>query len=372
MTRLASALALAGTLFVAREASADLPPLTLPLPNGPVTVVMPGVDLSKVLGATASCPKVEIAPGVFVPIPCGSWKKAPVDLPPVRLPPVAAPVSVDLRNVGLDGPIKDQRATGVCYAFALSTVTEDSLRHQGRTDVLSPLHVVAAKTWDEMWRGTTKEAIVPESAWPYDPIKACRFESGHDSCEQSYGVSTDSWRTDAGLVAERERARSGAGVAFVGKPQKLEPSTAIDSIVSALARGQAVFVDVAIDTRTWSYGRVRSGVLDDWEGSDGGHAVVVVGERLTPTGRELLIHNSWGTSWGERGYAWIREATLTKHLEDALLIDAVPTAATPVAPTPTPPSATCGAGTVLDVGTGRCEKPCPSGFAPAFGRCWLG
>lgn len=235
-----------------------------------------------------------------------------------------------------------------------------------------------------MWRTTPREAIAPEVAWPYDPIKACRFESGRDSCEQSYGVATASWQRDPQLVAERERVKP-LGVAFVGHAQRIANAKFGDSAVAALARGQSVYLQLAIDSTTWSYRGMKNGWIPDYERENGGHAVSVVGYRTTPTGRDFLIHNSWGTSWGERGYAWIAESTIKRHISDAVLVDGVipgPTAPKPpvvVAPPVTPPTrpnpvplATCAAGTVLDVGTGACAARCPSGLAPAFGRCWLG
>jgi hypothetical protein len=233
-----------------------------------------------------------------------------------------------------------------------------------------------------MWRATAREAIAPELAWPYDPIKACRFESGRDSCEQSYGVATDSWRSDPVLVAERERAKT-AGVAMVGKAQRLANARFGDSAVAALARGQSVYLQLRIDATAWSYRSLRGGVIPDYDRETGGHAVSVVGYRTTPVGRQFLLHNSWGTGWGERGYAWIDEATIRKHLIDAALVDGVlaggsPNASPPVVtlptyrPNPGPMATTCAAGTLLDLGTGQCAARCPSGLAPAFGRCWLG
>jgi hypothetical protein len=351
-----------------------------PLPAPSTTITIPPIDVAPILNALAQCPTVEVAPGVFVPVPCGkALKTVPSSMPTIDLPAAGAPLAVDLRNVGLDGPVKDQAKTGVCWAFAMSTTLEGSLRRSGRTDVLSALHVVAADAWDELFAADTapREAIALDAAWPYDPIKACRFETGRDSCERAYGVATDSWRGDPQLVVERERARA-MGVAAAGRAKRITNAKFGDSAVAALAQGQAVFLQMAIDSRTWSYKGLRSGVIPDWYTTDGGHAVTVVGYRTTPVGRDFLVHNSWGTGWGERGYAWIAEATIARHLSDALLFDAVGAGlkppvvvAPPARPGPVAPAG-CAAGTVFDVGAGRCVAPCPSGLAPAFGRCWLG
>jgi C1A family cysteine protease len=53
----------------------------------------------------------------------------------------------------------------------------------------------------------------------------------------------------------------------------------------------------------------------------GGHAVLVVGYddsyRIRSTKGALLIHNSWGTGWGDGGYGWLPYA----YLEQQLAVD---------------------------------------------------
>ena len=51
--------------------------------------------------------------------------------------------------------------------------------------------------------------------------------------------------------------------------------------------------------------------LDDPDG--GGHCVELLGYRTTRTGREWLIKNSWGTGWGQGGFAWATDAFLRQQ-----------------------------------------------------------
>lgn len=377
--RCSTLLAGAAILFVTSAASADPTPAwpfpQLPPPNANGLPQLPAIDVGALLTAVSSCPPVEVAPNVWVPIPCANaLPKPPIDAPTVDLSsPAIAPLAVDLRARGLDGPVKDQAQVGVCYAFALTTALESSLRRQGRGDVLSPLHVIAADAWDDLWRSKPNEAIAPELAWPYDPVKACRFEHGSDTCERAYGVQTGSWQSDPALVAERARARS-FGVAFTGRAQKLKGDV-VGSIVAAVASGRPVYTDVGIDSVAWGWRGVQGGVLPEYERADrGGHAVVIVAYRTTPMGRQFLLHNSWGPKWGEAGYAWMSEAGLRKHLMEAYLVDATIAGGPTVVPPPAPPpvASGCAAGTVLDVGTGKCAPRCKSGLAPLLGQCWLG
>lgn len=326
---------------------------------------------------SSACPPVEIAPGVTIPVCANSLPKPPpgVIIPEaiLTMPQFIAP-SVDLRGQGLDGPVKNQQQTGVCYAFALSSALESSMRRQGRQDVLSPLHVVAADAWENLWSSRQTEAIGPESSWPYDPIKACKLEKGPDECEHAYGVRTGTWRSDPNLVNERERQRS-FGVALSGKATAIRRDP-IQGITTALAQSRMVLATINIDSRAWGFRGINNGVLADYEvGDRGGHAVTLVGYRpAAGNTKQFLIHNSWGKSWGVDGYAWMNEQSLRRHLTDAWLVDARPTSGGGANPPPPAPSTgtSCGGGTGFDLGAGRCAPLCRSGLTPFGGQCPFG
>jgi len=306
--------------------------------------------------AQASCPAVEVAPGVTIAIPCPSaLPQAPPNVPYVdMLPSLLVPPAFDLRTIGRDGPVKDQQQTGVCYAFAMTTVMEDDLRRNGRTDVIAPLHIVAADAWQDLWRAQPREAITTENVWPYDPVKACRFMKDSDSCEESYGVRTNSWSADPRLVIERERARQ-SGVAFVGHAKAFKKGDFV-SIVSTLAQGRAIYISIDIDSAAWGWRGIKNGVLSEYDRADrGGHGVALVGYRTVGLSRQFLIHNSWGPKWGDGGYAWISEDGLRKHLLDAYLIET--TLASPQMQNQAPPNLI---------------TTCPSGLLAVMGQCWLG
>jgi len=389
--------ALAATLgFSSKDAHAQWSASGVPgVPNIPPSVLNQWMQNATQAGQSAqkqapipmpttpgsSCPPVEIAPGLSIPVCANGFPKPPpgVIIPEALLtmPAFLAP-SVDLRTQGLDGPVKDQKQTGVCYAFALSSVLESSLRKQGRQDVLSPLHVVAADAWENLWSSSrASEAIGPESTWPYDPIKACKLEKGPDECEHAYGVRTGTWRTDPQLVNERERQRS-FGVAVSGKASSVPKRDQVQGVTTALAQGRVILATINIDSRAWGFRGINSqGVLAEYEvGDRGGHAVTLVGYRpAAGNTRQFLIHNSWGRSWGTDGYAWITEQSLRKHLTDAWLVDAQPTSgggAAPLPPQSRPQTQACTSGTGLDLGSGRCAPLCRSGLAPFGGHCPLG
>lgn len=321
---------------------------------------------------TATCGTIEVSPGVTIPIPClANLPKPPVDAPDAALPVnLAAPAAVDLRQQGLVGPVKDQAQVGVCWSFAISTVLENSLRRQQRQDVIAPLHVIAANTWNDVWRSGGKEALTTEIAWPYVPRKACELGDTDDDCGRTYKVQAGSWRSDPVLVAERQRATT-MGVATAGKAKALKGDM-VGQIVSALSTGRAVYAGVGIDSASWSYRNLQNGVLVPY-GSEtrGGHAVTLIGYRTLPTGRQFLLQNSWGKSWADGGYAWMTESELRRHLHDAFILDATPVGAQPIAtviPQPQPQVQRQPVPTI----TLPSIQMCPSGFPAVLGQCWLG
>src|SRR6185295_6756171 len=86
------------------------------------------------------------------------------------------PPSVDLRAMGLDGPVKDQAQVGMCWAFATSTVAENSLRRTGASDVVSATHILAAYSDHRLHATDLKGTpIVSDSAWPYYAPDACQY-----------------------------------------------------------------------------------------------------------------------------------------------------------------------------------------------------
>jgi hypothetical protein len=70
---------------------------------------------------------------------------------------------------------------------------------------------------------------------------------------------------------------------------------------------------------TWQDATVTSGDLDDYkpETARGGHAVAVVGYR---PGR-FIVRNSWGTSWGDKGFAYASLAYAQEAFTEAYGIE---------------------------------------------------
>jgi hypothetical protein len=93
-------------------------------------------------------------------------------------------------------------------------------------------------------------------------------------------------------------------------------------IREAIAQGHHVVFGMEVDRR---YEVWREGTYDGLQGpSLGGHAQVIVG--YAP-GRFLVL-NSWGSAWGEDGYAWITDEALEgEHAYDFTIVTVAPSRA---------------------------------------------
>lgn len=198
------------------------------------------------------------------------------------------PESVDLR--AQLGPVRDQGLRPTCLAFA-TTAAHEHARTAG--EVLSVEALFArAKQRDGLGptAGTTVPAITdalaregqcPEAEWPYGspmPTKGARFY--------------------------RARADHRGG-------------DLVKQMCFALASGRTVVLVTRI-TAAWhrvgADGLVRSLPADPLAY----HAVLAVG--YDAAGQKLLIRNSWGTTWGMRGCAWLPFSHVATNARAAFVV----------------------------------------------------
>ena len=118
------------------------------------------------------------------------------------------------------------------------------------------------------------------------------------------------------------------------------------------------------------HGQDGYSVIPDWFHGDGCHAVVIVGYRSMPHGRQFLLHNSWGDTWFERGYAWVSEAMVRRHVLDAFTVDVEPGPSAPRLRVPQLPQLPrANDSCVRDLFTGQCAAACRNGLPPIAGMC---
>ncbi len=236
------------------------------------------------------------------------------------------PTHIDLRAHALSGPVRDQAQVGACAGFAITAVLDNFARRHGRRDDLSALHVFSIYSLDEENGGFSRalraRPITTEAVWPYDPTTACRFADDWtgEGCAQVYRVPQDSARADGYLMARKADADRRGRWQVAGYEELSTDPVDPEQIAMILASGEAIWAAFAFYRPAWSsLDGNRGNVLPYFPAhlQRSSHAVTLEGYRMTPRGRQFLLHNSWGRQWGEGGFAWIDEAMLRTHLNSA-------------------------------------------------------
>ena len=107
--------------------------------------------------------------------------------------------------------------------------------------------------------------------------------------------------------------------------------------------------------------------------------MLIAGYAHFPHGTYFLVHNSWGTGWGDGGYAWMHETTMRRWSLEVVAVDAEPLLRIPGSRRLRERAqTTCQAGLVPDSIRATCEPPCPDhsprqdGVCAVAGQCPAG
>lgn len=376
VNQLTSACVLLGALCAGCANQATTPPPELPSsdalqplpPPSPAAVALAAVSTAGRQLDALPCPPPGLPPELSRYLDCAAMERfgEALSYAPRYVAPGSLPDRVDLRAHGLSGPTKDQEAIGACAGFAMSTVVDNAARRLGRRDVMAPLHVFSLYTLEDdqdFSRALRSRPITVEHVWPWDPVRACRMADGAlaADCGARYGVAPGTGKGDPGLLAEKDRADRLGTLQIAGYEEMATEPVDLDQIALILASGEAIWAAIVFDRSAWgSLSRSGSDRMPYYSIREGqiSHAVTLEGYRNTSSGREFLLHNSWGRRWGNGGFAWMHEQMLATHLSYAYRV-VVADGAVPLQK----PESHCAAGRVplLDV----CAPPLPS-----FPRTW--
>lgn len=334
------------------------------------------------------CKPAEVSPGNWVNFDCGppSFVRRATRLVPQRGfvsgfegtgsggSVGALPDGVDHRSNGMEGPMKNQGAVGTCTALSLSSAMEHAYRMMNLPEPISALHVWSQYRVPKMGEAgdsNIDKRLSTEQTWTYDPAVACKMlRSTFDSCGAAYDVQPNSADNDPQIKANKQSADAAGRYRLVGveKLDQHDPSL----FASLIAQGDDLWVAFNVNRAAWNDPpSTNNYVIPDYNVTESsGHAVVLAGFRTVGSGKQFLIHNSWGTDWGDNGYAWIGENMVRNQLRYAYRVRV----AHPNDPggLPTPPGAgsgDCPQGQAKDVFSGQCVQACPNGAPPAMGVC---
>jgi hypothetical protein len=220
----------------------------------------------------------------------------------VRYNPIVSsknlPERYDWRELNGCTPVEEQFPCGICWAFATTDVLESAIKiHDGVEVDLSVQHLISCTHWTcaSGWyafdfysrdtcliicpstEGCGQVGAVMDIDLPYVPS----LESDTVPCACPYprpfSISTWAFINEPGFPAE------------------------IDVMKQAIVDHGPIAASIWASAGFWAYtGGIMNGCEDGWPD----HMVIIVGwDDNQGTDGVWLIRNSWGTDWGEDGYA---------------------------------------------------------------------
>jgi hypothetical protein len=189
-------------------------------------------------------------------------------------------------------PVRNQGDRPTCVAFATSAAHEWAAGEQpfrSTEDAMWAAHQVGGVPGREevtvTWAltGLRDYGHAAETAWPYGQPR---------------------W-SDGRPHAARDAVNRRALPKF-----RLLPDTTFEAVAAALDSRQPVVLTVRVVRSSW---RNPDGIIDAEPGrkTPGNHAVLAAGALTGPD--RIIIKNSWGPSWGDRGYGYLTRRYLASY-----------------------------------------------------------
>eukprot|EP01016_Furgasonia_blochmanni_P026320 TRINITY_DN27_c0_g1_i4.p1 TRINITY_DN27_c0_g1~~TRINITY_DN27_c0_g1_i4.p1 ORF type:complete len:416 (-),score=171.63 TRINITY_DN27_c0_g1_i4:278-1525(-) len=195
-----------------------------------------------------------------------------------------APDSVDWREKGIVGKVKDQGQCGSCWAFsAIAALEALNAQKNGTYQSFSEQELVDCST---SYGNQGCNGGLMDYAFQY--VQANGIES-----DKTYPYRARD---------QRCKASKGSSVFQINGFQDVPPNDN-DQLEAAVAQG---VVSVAIEADTQVFQFYEDGIIDDEScGTELDHGVAAVGYGKEKGKSFWIVRNSWGGSWGDKGYVKI-------------------------------------------------------------------
>jgi len=204
-------------------------------------------------------------------------------------------------------PVKNQGQCGSCWAFAATQLTETaySLSHNATPPVLAPEQIVQCYGSD----GDLTKCSAGSGPAGEQGCGGCSGGLVQDALKyvtSSSGLSTDSaYPYVSGTTGNHPIVKCHSGLKAGVKVQKFQGGTAVTEAELENAIATHGSASVNIDASSMAFMDYHSGVFSASScGTRVDHAVVAVG--YTPD--YWIVKNSWGSSWGNKGFIYIGRA----------------------------------------------------------------
>jgi hypothetical protein len=142
--------------------------------------------------------------------------------------------------------------------------------------------------------------------------------------QQGVDNQTDYWQgdydyTDTPTSSERSNAASWKLTSYSELSVQPSGSSTVTqaSIETALAAGDPVVIGFPVYANFMTLGVTNAGLYSEPSGAyEGGHAVTALGYDATG----IRVENSWGTFWGDSGYATLSWSFVNRYVDEAVSI----------------------------------------------------
>jgi C1A family cysteine protease len=211
-----------------------------------------------------------------------------------------SPNSVDLRRYC--SPIENQGNLGSCTGQAVAGAIELLNKRNGKPTDVSRLFIYY---YERLILGTVN---YDSGAYIRDGIKATNH----------YGVSLESYWPYNIKKFRQEPITEAKNDALNRKVTLYERVADFNGCIDALSNGYPVIIGFDVYTSFMSATVTRTGNMPypntKREKLLGGHAVLLVG--YDKTKKVFIVRNSWGTSWGDRGYFYMPFNVINPNMSD--------------------------------------------------------